>query len=55
MTEREKLMQCQILLEFYDKRRNDTTLTQTQREISEKWFEVYYNLYNKMYLELNKN
>jgi hypothetical protein len=53
MTQKEKDLQvCGWKVRLYDERRNDNTISEKQREIAEKWYKIYYRLYNKMYKQL---
>lgn len=42
------LKRCRWQMMLYDNRRNDTTVSDSQRKIAEKWYQVYRKLYNEM-------
>lgn len=48
------LQRCEWLVRFYDNRRFNTAISREQRKIAEKYYNIYINLYNKMYEELLK-
>jgi len=42
------LKRCRWQMMLYDNRRNDTTLSDSQRKIAKKWYQVYRKLYKEM-------
>jgi hypothetical protein len=49
-----QLEECVWKMRFYDERKNDLNVSESQREIAEKWYKVYRNLCIKMYKQLEK-
>ena len=46
--------ECKWHLDYNDNRRNDPTVSEMQKEIAEKWFQVYSKLYAEMKKELER-